>query len=106
MSATEGKFRLEGTDGRARAGTLSLRNGEVPTPCFMPVGTPIRIMAVAKSTGCLTLSHQYSVPKSSAVAGLPETVDMASKWAGFASIRPRERRSASRTGSICRLWKA
>ncbi len=39
MSAPEGRFRLEATDGRARAGTLSLRHGEVPTPCFMPVGT-------------------------------------------------------------------
>jgi len=35
----EGRYRIDGTDGRARAGTLGLRNGEVPTPCFMPVGT-------------------------------------------------------------------
>lgn len=34
-----GSFRLEGTDGRARAGTLRLAHGEVRTPCFMPVGT-------------------------------------------------------------------
>jgi len=33
------RFRLEGVDGRARAGVLSLERGEVPTPCFMPVGT-------------------------------------------------------------------
>ncbi|MFQ5746640.1 MAG: tRNA guanosine(34) transglycosylase Tgt [Gemmatimonadota bacterium] len=32
-------FAIEGTDGRARAGTLALENGDVPTPCFMPVGT-------------------------------------------------------------------
>lgn len=41
-SATEprvGAFRLDGTDGRARAGTLVLAHGRVPTPCFMPVGT-------------------------------------------------------------------
>lgn len=37
--AFAGAFRLEATDGRARAGTLELRGGEVPTPCFMPVGT-------------------------------------------------------------------
>ena len=35
----EGCYRIDGTDGRARAGTLGLRNGELPTPCFMPVGT-------------------------------------------------------------------
>jgi len=35
----EGRYRIDGTDGRARAGTLGLRNGEVLTPCFMPVGT-------------------------------------------------------------------
>jgi queuine tRNA-ribosyltransferase len=34
-----GAFRLERTEGRARAGILSLRRGEVRTPCFMPVGT-------------------------------------------------------------------
>lgn len=35
----EDTFELEGTSGSARAGTLRLRNGNVPTPCFMPVGT-------------------------------------------------------------------
>ena len=34
-----GEFRLEGRCGSARAGTLSLATGDVPTPCFMPVGT-------------------------------------------------------------------
>jgi len=34
-----GAFTLEGGSGGARAGTLRLRNGDVPTPCFMPVGT-------------------------------------------------------------------
>ena len=38
-SLAEGSYRIDGTDGRARAGTLGLRNGEIPTPCFMPVGT-------------------------------------------------------------------
>lgn len=32
-------FRLEGTDGAARAGTLELPHGSVQTPAFMPVGT-------------------------------------------------------------------
>ena len=34
-----GDFRLDGTDGAARAATLRLARGEVETPCFMPVGT-------------------------------------------------------------------
>ena len=32
-------FRLEATEGLARAGTLTLPHGEVRTPAFMPVGT-------------------------------------------------------------------
>ena len=32
-------FRLEGTDGSARAGTFTTPHGPVPTPAFMPVGT-------------------------------------------------------------------
>lgn len=35
----EGTFALEATSGAARAGALTLRRGDVPTPCFMPVGT-------------------------------------------------------------------
>ena len=33
------EFRINGTDGLARAGTLTLPHGEVQTPAFMPVGT-------------------------------------------------------------------
>lgn len=33
------EFALEGTDGAARAGTLTLPHGAVRTPAFMPVGT-------------------------------------------------------------------
>ncbi len=32
-------FRVEATDGAARAGVLATAHGEVPTPAFMPVGT-------------------------------------------------------------------
>ncbi len=32
-------YRLSGTDGRARCGTLTLARGEIATPAFMPVGT-------------------------------------------------------------------
>lgn len=34
-----GTFRIEATDGRARAGVLAVAHGTIPTPCFMPVGT-------------------------------------------------------------------
>ena len=34
-----GRFSIDGVDGRARAGVLALERGEVQTPCFMPVGT-------------------------------------------------------------------
>ncbi|MDE2719813.1 tRNA guanosine(34) transglycosylase Tgt [Candidatus Palauibacter polyketidifaciens] len=34
-----GRFRVEGTSGRARAATLRLSRGTIHTPCFMPVGT-------------------------------------------------------------------
>ena len=33
------EFNLQGTEGAARAGTLTLPHGEVHTPAFMPVGT-------------------------------------------------------------------
>ena len=44
--AAVGAYRLEATDGRARAGTLELRGGAVPTPCFMPVGTQGTVKAL------------------------------------------------------------
>ena len=34
-----GAFRLEGSDGTARAGRLRTARGTIETPCFMPVGT-------------------------------------------------------------------
>jgi queuine tRNA-ribosyltransferase len=33
------EYRIQGTEGAARAGTLTLPHGEVKTPVFMPVGT-------------------------------------------------------------------
>ena len=38
-AGSPGDFRLEVTDGAARAGALRLAHGRVETPCFMPVGT-------------------------------------------------------------------
>ncbi len=40
-------FRLDATDGRARAGTLQLARGVVRTPVYMPVGTQAAVRAVS-----------------------------------------------------------
>ena len=40
-------FRLEKTDGKARAGALKTAHGEVPTPVFMPVGTQASVKGVS-----------------------------------------------------------
>jgi len=39
QGATKTQMRVEHSDGRARAGTITTARGEVPTPVFMPVGT-------------------------------------------------------------------
>jgi queuine tRNA-ribosyltransferase len=41
------KFELQATEGRARAGKLTLAHGEVTTPIFMPVGTYGSVKAMA-----------------------------------------------------------
>ena len=40
-------FELVATDGAARAGILSTPRGDVPTPCFMPVGTKGTVKAIS-----------------------------------------------------------
>ena len=39
-------FAIHATDGRARAGTIAMRRGEIRTPAFMPVGTAATVKAV------------------------------------------------------------
>ena len=39
-------FRLEATDGAARAGVLTTGHGEIRTPAFMPVGTKGTVKAL------------------------------------------------------------
>ena len=41
------EFSVEASDGAARAGTWKLPHGEVPTPCFMPVGTVGTVKAIS-----------------------------------------------------------
>jgi queuine tRNA-ribosyltransferase len=43
-------FRVESSDGRARAGVLETPHGSVQTPCFMPVGTKATVKAVLPAT--------------------------------------------------------
>lgn len=57
-------FRLEATDGAARAGRLSTAHGDVATPAFMPVGTAATVKAMTPgmlaSTGArMVLSNTY-----------------------------------------------
>ncbi len=64
MIGHEGRFRVAGTDGRARAGVLTLERGEVPTPCFIPVGTQGTVKSLTpedlKSIGARSiLAHTY-----------------------------------------------
>ncbi|MEO6093685.1 MAG: tRNA guanosine(34) transglycosylase Tgt [Novosphingobium sp.] len=39
-------FTLHASDGRARAGTIAMRRGEIRTPAFMPVGTAATVKAM------------------------------------------------------------
>jgi len=39
-------FSVSATDGRARAGTIAMRRGEIRTPAFMPVGTAATVKAM------------------------------------------------------------
>ena len=48
--ASPGAFRIEGSDGHARAGTMTLVRGEVATPCFMPVGTMATVKSLSPTT--------------------------------------------------------
>jgi len=58
------EFKIDGTSGAARAGTLTLPHGTVTTPCFMPVGTQGTVRALSpldlKSIGAqVVLANTY-----------------------------------------------
>jgi len=60
------RFRLTGTEGRARAGTLVTSHGEVPTPFFMPVATAGSVRTLSteelEATGTRALiANSYSL---------------------------------------------
>jgi queuine tRNA-ribosyltransferase len=57
-------FTISATDGRARAGTIAMRRGEVRTPAFMPVGTAATVKAMkpadVRATGAdIILGNTY-----------------------------------------------
>jgi queuine tRNA-ribosyltransferase len=57
-------FRIDATDGAARAGTLSTAHGEIETPVFMPVGTAGTVKAMTadsvRATGArIVLGNTY-----------------------------------------------
>jgi len=57
-------FTLSATDGRARAGTIAMRRGEIRTPAFMPVGTAASVKAMkpadVRATGAdIILGNTY-----------------------------------------------
>ncbi len=46
MTGSRFAFTIAATDGRARAGTIAMRRGEIRTPAFMPVGTAATVKAM------------------------------------------------------------
>src|ERR1700741_3151227 len=58
------QFSISATDGRARAGTIAMRRGEIRTPAFMPVGTAATVKAMkpqdVRATGAdIILGNTY-----------------------------------------------
>ena len=50
MTAPRFEFRVEASDGKARAGRIAMRRGEIRTPAFMPVGTAATVKAMKPET--------------------------------------------------------
>jgi queuine tRNA-ribosyltransferase len=50
MAGPHFAFTIAATDGRARAGTIAMRRGEIRTPAFMPVGTAATVKAMKPET--------------------------------------------------------
>src|SRR5580658_127757 len=64
MTGSTFSFRLDASDGEARAGTITTAHGEVETPVFMPVGTAGTVKAMTadsvRTTGArLVLGNTY-----------------------------------------------
>jgi len=50
MAGARFSFSVSAIDGRARAGTIAMRRGEIRTPAFMPVGTAATVKAMKPET--------------------------------------------------------
>ena len=64
MSQPRFQFTIHATDGKARAGTIAMRRGEIRTPAFMPVGTAATVKAMkpadVRATGAdIILGNTY-----------------------------------------------
>ena len=64
MAGPRFAFTIAATDGRARAGTIAMRRGEIRTPAFMPVGTAATVKAMkpadVRATGAdIILGNTY-----------------------------------------------
>ena len=78
-------FTIHATDGKARAGTIAMRRGEIRTPAFMPVGTAATVKAMkpgdVRAAGAdIILGNTYHLmlrPTAERVARLAPT----SSWA-------------------------
>ncbi len=64
MSEPRFQFSIHAIDGKARAGTIAMRRGEIRTPAFMPVGTAATVKAMkpgdVRATGAdIILGNTY-----------------------------------------------
>jgi queuine tRNA-ribosyltransferase len=64
MTTSRFQFDIHATDGKARAGTIRMRRGEIRTPAFMPVGTAATVKAMkpadVRATGAdIILGNTY-----------------------------------------------
>lgn len=64
MTTPRFQFDIHATDGKARAGTIRMRRGEIRTPAFMPVGTAATVKAMkpadVRATGAdIILGNTY-----------------------------------------------
>jgi queuine tRNA-ribosyltransferase len=64
MTASRFHFSIHATDGKARAGTIRMKRGEIRTPAFMPVGTAATVKAMkpadVRATGAdIILGNTY-----------------------------------------------
>ena len=106
LRPTPFSFRLEGTEGSARAGTFQTPHGPVRTPAFMPVGTqgtvktltPEEVEALGASMVLANTYHLFLRPGHELVRELGGLHDFM-RWEGPSSPTPGGSRSFPWPGS-------